>query len=243
MKPSAIVIIPARWKSTRFPGKPLAVIAGKPMLQRVIEQCRKARRITEVFVATDDARIFAAARQFGARAVITRADHRSGTDRIAEVARKLRANIFVNVQGDEPLISPRAIDSLAESLARDHATLMATLACAIRESSEQTNPNVVKVVVDRARNALYFSRSMIPFARDAGSSDKIRYLKHLGIYAYRRSFLLRWPRLKPTPLEQAEKLEQLRALENGVAIRVLETKWNSVGVDVPGDIPRVEALL
>lgn len=240
MKTHIVAIIPARWQSSRFPGKPLARIAGKPMLQRVFEQCRKARRLDATLVATDDRRIFDAAREFGAPVVMTRSTHPSGTDRIAEAARRISADIILNVQADEPLISPRAIDKLAGALSEGDAP-MATLATPIRDGRAWRDPNVVKVVVNRYGFALYFSRSMIPYPRDTRARPKL--LKHLGIYAYRREFLLRWPRLGVTPLERVERLEQLRALEHGVPLLVLETSWDSVAVDTPGDLRRVEARL
>ena len=213
------------------------------MLQRVVEQCRKARLIDEVFVATDHDRVFEAARRFGACPLMTSRDHISGTDRVAEAARKIQTTIIVNVQGDEPLISPRAIDALALALASDPRIQIATLACRLSDAADWDNPNVVKVVVNRFGQALYFSRCMIPYVREKKAMSKTKFLKHLGIYAYRRKFLLRWPRLSPTPLEYAEKLEQLRVLEYRIPIQVIETRWNSVGVDVPADLDLVEARL
>lgn len=243
--PRTIGIIPARFASTRFPGKPLALIAGKPLIQRVVEQCRNAKSLSEMIVATDDERIAEAARSF-CRVEMTRADHPSGSDRIAEVAARLDCDAVVNIQGDEPLIDPAVIDAVAEGLAREE---MSTAAALIRDPAEYESPNVVKVVVNAAGRALYFSRRAIPYPRDAASgsvSEQLAafpFLKHLGIYGYRRETLLRLVRFPVSPLEAAEKLEQLRALENGIAIAVVTVDYNSVGVDVPEDVERVERLL
>ncbi len=238
-------IIPARYASTRFPGKPLHLIAGKPLIQRVVEQCRKAKLLSEVIVATDDARIAAVARAF-CRVELTRADHPSGSDRIAEVAARCECDAVVNIQGDEPLIDPAVIDAVAEALARSE---MSTAATTIRSVEEYDNPNVVKVVADALGRALYFSRRTIPYLREAANrsaKDQLAafpFLKHLGIYGYRRETLLRLVKFPVSSLEAAEKLEQLRALENGIAIAVVKVDYDSVGVDVPADVARVEALL
>lgn len=243
-----IGVIPARWASTRFPAKMIAPIAGKPLIQHVVERARQSKLLDEVIVATDDARIADCVAAIGGRAVMTRADHPSGTDRVAEVARKIRCDIVVNIQGDEPLVSPVVIDQLARALARDHSASMATLAQAA-SVGDLDNPNVVKMIVNRQGRAIYFSRHAIPYVRDAANESmterlkRFRFLKHPGMYAYRRDFLLKLVRLPPSPLELAERLEQLRVIENGYAIKVVETTHTSVGVDMPEDVARVEALL
>jgi 3-deoxy-manno-octulosonate cytidylyltransferase (CMP-KDO synthetase) len=238
-------IIPARYASTRFPGKPLALIAGKPLIERVVERCRQAKSLGEIIVATDDPRIAEAARKF-CRVEMTRADHPSGSDRIAEVASRCECDAVVNIQGDEPLIEPAVIDAVATALAQ---TEMSTAATLIRAEAEYDNPNVVKVVVNAAGRALYFSRRTIPYLREAASRSAneqlaaFPFLKHLGIYGYRRETLLRLVQFPMSPLEQAEKLEQLRALENGIPIAVVKVDYDSVGVDVPEDVARVEKIL
>jgi 3-deoxy-manno-octulosonate cytidylyltransferase (CMP-KDO synthetase) len=238
-------IIPARYASTRFPGKPLHPIAGKPLIQRVVEQCRQAKSLTEVIVATDDERIAACARQF-CRVELTRADHPSGSDRIAEAASRCACDAVINVQGDEPLMDPAVIDAVAAALAQNE---MSTAATAIRDVAEYDNPNVVKVVAGTNGRALYFSRRTIPFLRDAAARPAAEqlaafpFLKHLGIYGYRRDTLLRLVQFPVSPLENAEKLEQLRALEHGIAIGVVKVNYESIGVDVPADVARVEARL
>lgn len=238
-------IIPARFASTRFPGKPLALIAGLPLIQHVVSRCQKARSLSEVIVATDDAQIARVAGQF-CRVEMTRADHPSGSDRIAEVAARLDAEAVVNIQGDEPLIDPAVIDAVAGALA---ASEMSTAATAIRQPGEYENPNVVKVVVNAAGQALYFSRRTIPYLREAANRPvpeqlaAFPFLKHLGIYGYRRETLLRLVRFPVSPLENAEKLEQLRALDHGIGIAVVRVEYDSVGVDLPEDVARVEQLL
>jgi len=240
-----IGIIPARYASTRFPGKPLALIAGKPLIQRVVERCQQANSLSEIVVATDDARIADFARQF-CRVEMTREDHPSGSDRIAEVALRNNCDAVVNIQGDEPLIDPAVIDAVIGALAGDEMSTAATL---IKKIEEYDNPNVVKVVVNAAGRALYFSRRTIPYLREAASRSvneqlaAFPFLKHLGIYGYRRKTLLRLVKFPMSPLEQAEKLEQLRALENGIQIAVVKVAYDSVGVDVPADVARVEELL
>jgi 3-deoxy-manno-octulosonate cytidylyltransferase (CMP-KDO synthetase) len=240
-----IGIIPARYASTRFPGKPLALIAGKSLIQRVVERCQQAKSLAEVVVATDDRRIADAAAKF-CRVEMTREDHPSGSDRIAEVAQRNPCDAVINIQGDEPLIDPAVIDTVANALADSE---MSTAATAIRHPDEYDNPNVVKVVVNSAGRALYFSRRTIPYLREAASRSvneqlaAFPFLKHLGIYGYRRDTLLRLVKFPVSPLEQAEKLEQLRALENGVPIAVVKVDYDSVGVDVPADVAKVEALL
>jgi 3-deoxy-manno-octulosonate cytidylyltransferase (CMP-KDO synthetase) len=238
-------IIPARYASNRFPGKPLAVIAGKPLIQRVVERCQKASSLSEVIVATDDERIRDFAGKF-CRVEMTAEDHPSGSDRIAEVAARCRCDAVVNIQGDEPLIDPSVIDAVAGALT---AAEMSTAGTRITHPEEYDNPNVVKVVVNATGLALYFSRRTIPYLREAASSSvseqlaAFPFLKHLGIYGYRREVLLRLVRYPVSPLEAAEKLEQLRALENGIPIAVVKVAYDSVGVDVPEDVGRVELLI
>ena len=238
-------IIPARYASTRFPGKPLALVAGKPLIQRVVEQSRKARSLAEVIVATDDARIADAAKKF-CRVEMTRSDHPSGSDRVAEVAARCECDAIVNIQGDEPLIDPAVIDAVAGALADCE---MSTAAALIGKPQEYENPNVVKVVADAAGHALYFSRRTIPYLREAASgsvSEQLAafpFLKHLGLYGYRRETLLRLVKFPVSPLEAAEKLEQLRALENGIQIAVVQVNYDGVGVDAPEDVKRVEKIL
>ena len=238
-------IIPARYASTRFPGKPLALIAGKPLIQHVVEQCKKAKSLSEVIVATDDVRIADAAKKF-CRVEMTRANHPSGTDRIAEVATRLACDAVVNIQGDEPLIDPSVIDAVAGAL-RDNE--MSTAATRIKNPAEFDNPNVVKVVVNAKGCALYFSRRTIPYLREAASGSvseqlaAFAFLKHLGIYGYRRETLLRLVKFPVSPLETVEKLEQLRALENGIQIAVVKVDYDSVGVDAPEDVEWVERFL
>jgi len=235
--PRAIVIIPARYASTRFRGKPLADLWGKPIIQHVYERARRASLAEAVIVATDDERIAAVVRGFGGEVAMTRREHPSGTDRVAEVAGGLDCEIIVNVQGDEPLINPAHIDAVAAPLLADASILMGTLCCPMAEVADLANPNVVKVVLDQQGFALYFSRLPIPFVRDQRAEAR-RY-RHLGLYAYRRDFLLSLAQLAPTPLEQAERLEQLRALEHGHRIRVVMVDQASPGVDTPGDLERL----
>jgi 3-deoxy-manno-octulosonate cytidylyltransferase (CMP-KDO synthetase) len=238
-------IIPARYGSTRFPGKPLALIAGKPLIQRVVEQCHKAKSLSDVIVATDDDRIFNAAKKF-CHVEMTAANHPSGSDRIAEVAAKISCDAVVNIQGDEPMIEPAVIDAVANALAKSE---MSTAATRIKNPDEVDNPNVVKVVVNAAGHALYFSRRTIPYVREAASSSTseqlaaFAFLKHLGIYGYRRGTLLRLVKFPVSPLENAEKLEQLRALENGIEIAVVPVDYDSTGVDAPEDVAKVEKIL
>jgi len=238
-------IIPARYASTRFPGKPLHPIAGRPLIQHVIEQCRKAKSLREVIVATDDVRIADVARPF-CLVEMTRADHPSGSDRIAEVTARYACDAVVNIQGDEPLIDPAVVNAVAGALAGNE---MSTAGTAIRTVEEYDSPNVVKVVVSASGRALYFSRRTIPFVRDAASRSSseqmaaFSFLKHLGLYGYRRETLLRLVKFPASPLENAEKLEQLRALENDIQIAVVKVNYDSVGVDVLEDVARVEEIL
>lgn len=242
-------IIPARWGATRFPGKPLALIAGKPLVQRVWERARAAQKLDAVLIATDDERIASAARDFGAEVVLTSPDHPSGTDRIAEAARLYTAghaplSHVINIQGDEPTIDPALIDELAETLLADPSLDMVTAATPFRDAAEIRNPNCVKVVLAANGDALYFSRAPIPFLGTAADSAvNFPYLRHQGIYGYTSGFLAEFVRWQPSPLEKAERLEQLRALENGARIRVIVTAHESLGVDAPEDVARVEKVL
>jgi 3-deoxy-manno-octulosonate cytidylyltransferase (CMP-KDO synthetase) len=236
--PKTVAIVPARYASTRFPGKALADLWGKPIIQHVWERTRQARLCDRVIVATDDERIAAAARGFGAEVTMTRPDHPSGTDRVAEVAAGIAADLIVNVQGDEPLIEPASIDAAIAPLLADASIPMGTLCCPIEDVEELANPNVVKVVCDQAGFALYFSRLPIPFVRDRGA-QAVRY-RHIGLYVYRRDFLLSLASLPPTSLEQAERLEQLRVLEHGHRVRVVVVPPSSPGVDTPTDLERLK---
>jgi 3-deoxy-manno-octulosonate cytidylyltransferase (CMP-KDO synthetase) len=233
-------VIPARFASSRFPGKVLVPISSKPMLQHVYERASRARYLGSTIIATDDPRVFDAARNFGAQVRMTRADHVSGTDRVAEVASAESAEIIVNIQGDEPLIDPDAIDAAILPLEHNADVVMSTLKKEIEDRREITDPNVVKVVTDIAGDAIYFSRCPIPFGREG---HRPRHFKHIGLYVYRRDFLLGYSGLPIGPLEQAERLEQLRAIENGYKIRVVETEYESLGVDAPADLARVTELL
>jgi 3-deoxy-manno-octulosonate cytidylyltransferase (CMP-KDO synthetase) len=241
--PSVLVVIPARHASSRFPGKPLALIAGKPMIQHVVERVRIAKLPSRIVVATEDQRIKEAVEKFGAEAVLTRHDHRTGTDRVAEVAAHLPADIYINVQGDEPLINPGTVDAVAAAMAEDKSIQLATPCSTITQQNEIMDPNVVKVVQDFDGNALYFSRAPIPWVRDTGAKVAASHCKHIGLYGYRRDALLEYPTLPPGEVERIEQLEQLRWLENGFRIHMVETEYDAVSVDVPADIERVEKLL
>jgi 3-deoxy-manno-octulosonate cytidylyltransferase (CMP-KDO synthetase) len=240
-------IIPARYASTRFEGKALADIKGKPMVRHVYERTAMAQLVSEVVVATDDERIASVVRAFGGRVVMTSRDHETGTDRLAEVAAGIDSEIVVNVQGDEPLIEPAMIDEAIRPLVEDPAIVMGTLKSRIRNLHDFLSPNVVKVVTDRNGFALFFSRSPLPNFRDkwndlkdeAFNSGKLLCHKHVGLYVYRRDFLLQYARMAPSQLELSEKLEQLRVLENGYRIKVVETAYESIGVDTPGDLEKV----
>jgi 3-deoxy-manno-octulosonate cytidylyltransferase (CMP-KDO synthetase) len=238
MKP--VAVIPARWGSTRFPGKPLVQLAGRPLVVHVLEACRSSGAFAEVRVATDDERIAAAVSAAGGLVEWTRADHPSGTDRVAEVAARLppAVDVIVNVQGDEPLVHPEALRALAGAF-DDREVQMATLVRPLHDD-ELGNPNVVKAVFDARSDALYFTRADVPFSR---SGAAVQRWGHLGLYGYRRATLLRLATLAPTPLERIESLEQLRALENGIRIRCVPTTHASIGVDTPEDLERAEALL
>jgi 3-deoxy-manno-octulosonate cytidylyltransferase (CMP-KDO synthetase) len=236
----AAVVIPSRYASVRFPGKALVDVRGKPLVQRVWERARRLSTVEQVVVATDDERIAARVRAFGGTVVMTRSDHESGTDRVAEAARDLGADVVVNLQGDEPVFDVKAVDELVRLMTADPAIAMGTLAHAVESEAEWLNPNAVKVVLDPGGYALYFSRAPIPYARRAGLTTALR---HVGIYGFRHAFLQRYAALPPTPLEQTEALEQLRALEHGVRIRVVLTPQPSIGVDTPDDVARLIAYL
>ena len=259
MNPKVVAIIPARYASTRLPGKPILDIGGKPMVVRVAERARQVAVIDRVIIATDDQRIFDAVTAAGEEAMMTSPDHPTGTDRLAEVAAKLpkilEDDIIVNVQGDEPLIEPATIESALAPLLADSSLVMSTTSEPIESAADLLNPNVVKVVTDPQGFALYFSRSPIPFPRAAvqqhGSLETAiaaepallnRYAKHTGMYVYRREFLLRYAKLPSTPLEQSELLEQLRALEHGYRIKVVRVAHRSIGVDTPEDLDRVRKM-
>ncbi len=237
---SVLAVIPARHASSRFPGKPLALISGKPMIQHVVERVRIARLPTAVVVATDDARIKKAVEDFGGEAVLTRSDHRSGTDRVAEVAAHRAADIYVNIQGDEPLLNPGVIDAVVAEMLEDDSIRIATPCVPIAEANDIMDPNINKVVRNFDGDALYFSHAPIPWVRDTHSSIVAQHYKHIGLYAFRRDALLEFPTLPPGDLEVVEQLEQLRWLENGFSIRVVETDYDAISVDVPEDIERVE---
>ncbi|HEY6989051.1 MAG TPA: 3-deoxy-manno-octulosonate cytidylyltransferase [Bryobacteraceae bacterium] len=234
-------VIPARFASSRYPGKALAKLAGKPMIEHVWERANMSRYLSDVLVATDDDRIANAVHKFGGRVRMTRADHPTGTDRLAEVASSEDAALYVNIQGDEPLIDPEAIDAAILSVHGDEAVDMGTLKKQIVDPTDIVNSNVVKVVTNLLGDAIYFSRCPIPYERD-GRTGVPLYFKHIGLYVYRRDFLLHYPDLTVGPLEEAERLEQLRALENGYRIRVVETDYESLGVDTPEDLERVNQL-
>jgi 3-deoxy-manno-octulosonate cytidylyltransferase (CMP-KDO synthetase) len=244
---AVVAVIPARYGSTRFPAKPLAEIAGKPMIRHVYERASQAHLVTRVVVATDDERIASVVMGFGGQAVMTPVAMRTGTDRVAYVARSLAgARIIVNVQGDEPLIEPAMIDEAVGILQDDESVSVGTLVKTISDAADLTNPNVVKVVLDAKGSCLYFSRSPIPFGRDVDEGAWLGhhiYYKHIGLYVFRRSFLLGYPDMQQTPLERAEKLEQLRILEHGERIRAAVTTHESIPVDTIEDLERVRSLI
>jgi 3-deoxy-manno-octulosonate cytidylyltransferase (CMP-KDO synthetase) len=248
MKSKVIGVIPSRYAASRFPGKPLALIAGVPMIARVIRQAKKAKRLTEVWVATDDERIAEVSREAGAKAVMTPSNLPSGTDRIAYAVRDVKTDIVVNIQGDEPVIPPAAIDSAVKVLQDDPKVLMSTVVIPLKDEKQWKNPNVVKAVLGSKGNVLYFSRAPIPHPRDgstkltAGGEMPMAY-QHVGLYGYRPVWLQLMANLKPTALEMIEKLEQLRALENGVVIRAAIQKFTSIAVDIPADVTKVERHL
>ena len=238
-----VVVIPARYGSTRLPGKPLVLLAGKPMIQRVYERAKMAQRADRVIVATDDERIVKAVEGFGGEARMTRTEHRTGTERVAEVAAHEQGDVFVNVQGDEPLLDPGAIDVAVSSLLEEPLASIGTVATPIKTPGDIMDPNVVKAVLDFDGNAIYFSRAPIPWVRDTASKIQVRHLKHLGLYVFQREALLEYPTLPQGELERVEQLEQLRWLENGWKIRVAEVEHDAVSVDVPEDVARVEELI
>jgi 3-deoxy-manno-octulosonate cytidylyltransferase (CMP-KDO synthetase) len=242
--PTAVAVIPARYASTRLPGKPLIDLGGLPMIVRVVEQARRTPGIADVVVATDDTRVRDAVEAHGGVAVMTREDHRCGTDRLAEVAASLTCDIVVNVQGDEPLIDPAMIAAALAPFAADPAVEMTTLCRPLTDAEAFHDPNIVKAVVGQDGFALYFSRAAVPFDRaSAGRTVPSRAFKHIGLYAYRRTTVLRLAALPPTALEETEMLEQLRALEHGIRIKVIQTELDSIGVDTDADVARVRALL
>ncbi|QQY07746.1 MAG: 3-deoxy-manno-octulosonate cytidylyltransferase [Candidatus Xiphinematobacter sp.] len=236
-----VTIIPARWASTRFPGKPLCLLAGKPVLEHVWERCCRCMHKENVFIATDDERIFQAAKLFGAQVIRTAHTHLTGTDRVAEVATRLPgATHIINVQGDEAILDPHLLHRFVQILNGSSRLKMVTAAAPFPKWADPTNPHMVKVVVNSQGCALYFSRSAIPFAQ---SEDYPHRLLHIGVYGFEKAFLLKFVSWKPSPLEQWEKLEQLRALENGIRIQVLLTERASISVDTPSDIKKAEAIL
>ena len=256
----AIGIIPARWKSSRFEGKVLADILGKPMIQHVWERAKESRVLDDIIIATDSEEVIKVAQGFGAKAVYTSKDQPSGTDRLTEVVNPIDVEVVVNIQGDEPLIHHTMIDSLANTLLEDKSTPMATIVKKITEKHELMNPNVVKVVVDKDGYALYFSRSPIPYVRKTDEQHSVLdihawfsthpfdggaecYRKHIGIYAYTKDFLFIYTNLPKSKLEEAEKLEQLRVIENGYKIKTIETEFDTIGVDTPEDLKKVEEIL
>ena len=240
---SAIVVIPARYQSSRLPGKVLADIAGRPMIEHVYRRAQAAESVDSVLVATDDTRIQDAVTKFGGQALLTVGNHPSGTDRLAEATRDLTFDLVVNLQADEPLVNPSAIDLALKALTNNPKISMSTVRCPIEKPAELKNPNVVKVAIDTSGLALYFSRSPIPYFRDVVPERAPTIYRHVGLYAYRREFLLHLASLKPTPLEQAEQLEQLRALEHGYRIQTVEIKQEPVGVDTQQDLDRVRRIL
>lgn len=246
-KPFVIGVIPSRYASQRLPAKALVDLFGKPMVQRVYEQALKAKLLNRVVVATDDRRIADVVRRFGGEAVMTSPAIKSGSDRVAAVAGKIKGDIFVNVQGDEPLIAPQMIDEAVRVVLKDKNAVVGTLVKRIESADELANPSVVKVVVSKDGYGLYFSRSAIPHVRDEADASKWlshqHFYKHFGIYVFRRDFLLKFAKMKPTPLEKSEKLEQLRILENGYKIKVGITKYDSIPVDTQEDADRVVSLL
>jgi len=235
----AIVVIPSRYGSSRFPGKPLAIINGKSMIQRVYEQVKLARMVDEVIVATDHHDIITEVNNFKGNVIETSSEHESGSDRIEEAASKVRGDIYINVQGDEPLISPELIDDIIR-VASENMESVITAKVKITEEQDIQDPNIVKVVTDKENNALYFSRSPIPYNR---ANSNITYFKHLGIYAYPKELLHQYVQLEKSELEFTEMLEQLRLLQNGINIKVIETSHAAIGVDVPEDIKKIEKLL
>ena len=244
-KPAAhgvLAVIPARYKSTRLPGKMILDLAGKPLVQHVYDRVRQSKLVTACIVATDDERVVKALDPFDTQVVMTSVEHHSGTDRVAEVARQRSEPVIVNVQGDEPLVRPEMIDAAVQALLDNPAVPISTLSCPIKDDDEIADPNAVKVVTDLRGRALYFSRAPIPVVRDTAAPAAV-YRKHIGLYVYRREFLIDYAQWPPTPLERFERLEQLRALEHGYPIVVVETEYDSVSVDSPADLDRVRKLM
>jgi 3-deoxy-manno-octulosonate cytidylyltransferase (CMP-KDO synthetase) len=241
----AVGIIPARYGSTRFEGKLLADFCGKPVIQHTWENAKKSNFIDDLIIATDDKRIYNAAKGFGANVVYTSISHKSGSDRLTEVAASLDARVIVNIQADEPLLNPIMIDDVAEAVLKDNTLVMATLCHKINSAKEIHDPNVVKVVFDRNGLALYFSRSVIPYERiDPDDKSQVTdYYKHIGIYAYAKDFLFTFKSLPESRLEKIEKLEQLRVLENGYRIKVIETKFDTIGIDTPEDLKKAVEMI
>ncbi|MFB3894983.1 MAG: 3-deoxy-manno-octulosonate cytidylyltransferase [bacterium] len=240
-------VIPARYAATRFPGKPLADICGKPMVLHVYDRAKRAKLLTELYVATEDERIVRVVEQAGGKAIMTSASHQSGSDRLGEVAGKIDADIIVNIQGDEPLLEPEMLDEMVRPLIDDKTILMGTLKKRISNPEDLQNPNIVKVVCDKNGFAIYFSRSLIPYPKSGWKDASIHGLaegdlaiyKHLGLYAYQKEFLMKFTQLPVSPIEKIEGLEQLRALDNGYKIKVVETKFDTIAVDTPEDLERV----
>ena len=230
-----VAVIPARFASTRFPGKPLAVINGKPMVQRVYEQCAKAKLVDRIIVATEDERIIDCVHSFGGEAVMTSSKHHSGTDRVIEAVKNIKCDIVINVQGDEPFIDPVSIDKVVKPFIDDRSVQIATPAVKFKDINDVKDPNKVKVIVDKNGYGIYFSRSPIPYD---GYDQKFSYLKHIGIYSFRKEFLLKFGSLKKTSLELKERLEQLRLIENGYKIKVVIIRKDSIAIDTPDDIRR-----
>lgn len=243
MTTDTLVVIPARYGSSRLPGKALLEISGRPMVQWVYDAARRVAIVDRVVVATDDERIVAAVERFGGKAVMTDPNHPSGTDRVAEAARLVGAGIVVNLQGDEPLIDPRVVGAAIDPLIKDSLLDMASLCTRIRDARDWRDPNVVKVVCAENGDALYFSRAPIPYPREDTDPGALPLFKHLGLYVYRYEFLQHLTSLPPSPLEQVERLEQLRVLEAGFRIRMVETAEDSIGVDTQSDLDRVRALV
>ena len=240
---SAVAVIPARYRSSRLPGKPLADIGGRPMVEHAYRRAEAAESVQAVLVATDDTRIRDAVTAFGGVARMTAGAHRSGTERLAEAARDLRCDIVVNLQADEPLVDPGAIDRVVRALGEDPDAPMSTARCALVDVGELADPNVVKVVADAGGNALYFSRAAIPHQEGGNAGPAAGAYRHVGLYAYRRQFLLQVAALAATPLERAERLEQLRVIEHGYRIRTVEIAAGPVGVDTPDDLERVRRIV
>jgi len=238
-----IGVIPARYSSTRFEGKVLADILGKPMLQHVWERAKEARILDDLIIACDDERVAQVAREFGAKVVLTSLGHASGTDRIIEVVNPIEVKVVVNIQADEPLIHPMMIDTVARALLDDSKVSMATVSKKIDDPDEISDPHVVKVVVDKNNCALYFSRAAIPYHAANSSVKSVNYYKHIGLYSYTKDFLFTYKNLPASDLEQIECLEQLRVLKEGFRIKVIETKYETIGVDTPGDLEKVKDYL